>query len=458
MRISTVKDVPNIVLFLGIIVLFSTASIVATNFAFMITDKIYNGVMVGDIAVGGLTVKEAENKILSSVQRRLSDSPIIVKYEGASWAISSQDIDFTVDSAKLAEQAFNVGRSGGVFRQFKERYITINGGYNVPIIPSYNTDKLKAILGKVSREINSEPHNAQVLIDGARIIKLPESNGRKVDVEQFVLSINENLSDSFPVIIDIPVIIVEPEVKYNDINDIDSILAIYTTQFNPYNENRTQNIKLASDSINGTLLKSGEVLSFNDLVGLRIAEAGYKEAPVFVEGKIVPDLGGGVCQVSSTLYNAALLADMNIIERTPHFRPPGYVPLGQDATVADKLLDFKFKNNSPHNVYIISQVGGGNITIIILGNDNAERPEITIEAMDKKVIEPNTIVKQDPSLEYGRQVIESQGQKGFMISTYRVKRVNGKEIARENLSTDEFKPEDRIVRVGTRVSSPNTIK
>ena len=116
MRISTVKDVPNIVLFLGIIVLFSTASIVATNFAFMITDKIYNGVMVGDIAVGGLTVKEAENKILSSVQRRLSDSPIIVKYEGASWAISSQDIDFTVDSAKLAEQAFNVGRGGGVFR------------------------------------------------------------------------------------------------------------------------------------------------------------------------------------------------------------------------------------------------------------------------------------------------------------------------------------------------------
>ena len=277
-------------------------------------------------------------------------------------------------------------------------------------------------------------------------------------MEQFVLSINENLSDSFPVIIDIPVIIVEPEVKYNDINDIDSILAIYTTQFNPYNENRTQNIKLASDSINGTLLKSGEVLSFNDLVGLRIAEAGYKEAPVFVEGKIVPDLGGGVCQVSSTLYNAALLADMNIIERTPHFRPPGYVPLGQDATVADKLLDFKFKNNSPHNVYIISQVGGGNITITILGKDNAERPEITIEAMDKKVIEPNTIVKQDPSLEYGRQVIESQGQKGFMISTYRVKRVNGKEIARENLSTDEFKPEDRIVRVGTRVSSPNIIK
>ncbi|MDD4601179.1 hypothetical protein SDC9_06122 [bioreactor metagenome] len=458
MQKLTVKEISNVVLFLGIIILFSTISIVATNIAFMVTDKVYNGVTVGDIDVGGLSVQEAEAKIKDSVQRRLNKTPITMRYEGDNWPLFSNEITFAIDSTRLAEQAFNVGRCGSVFRQFKERYITIHGGYTVPLIPSYDSDKLKAIIADIAAKIDRDPHNAEVRLDGVNVIKLPESKGIKVNVEQLIKVLNSKLDDGFPVVIDIPVSEIEPTVQTSDINDIDGIIAMYTTQFNPVNENRAQNIQLAANSISGALLRSGEIFSFNDLVGLRIAEVGYKEAPVFIEGKLVPDLGGGVCQVSSTLYNVVLLADMEIVERTSHFRPPGYVPLGQDATVADNLLDFRFRNSLSNNIYILSQIKEDNLTIFILSKNSAMRPDISIESANKKVVEPNIIIKQDPNLDYGRQVIETQGQKGFMISTYRVKRSSGKEVDRELLFTDEFKPEDRVVRVGTRVSLRQAIK
>ncbi|MPM34776.1 hypothetical protein SDC9_81363 [bioreactor metagenome] len=458
MRISTGKDITNIVLFLAIITVFSSISLVATNMAFMVTDKIYNGVMVGDIAVGGLSVKEAEDKIDANFRHRLNDPPIIMNYEGNCWKVTAEEVEWTLDSEKLAQQAFNVGRRGSISQQFKERFITINGGYKVPLAPSFNNERLHVIIAGIAEIIDREPHDAEVLLDGSRVIRIPDTRGRKVDIDLLTVTLHEKLNAGFPVIIDIPVTEVEPKVQASDIEDIDSVISMYTTQFDPANENRAQNITLASNSIGGTLLRPNEVFSFNNLVGLRIAEFGYREAPVFIEGKIVPDFGGGVCQVSSTLYNAILLAEMKIEERTSHFRPPGYVPLGQDATVADNLLDFKFRNGLPQNIYILSQVSTDSITIYILSKNSPNRPEIVIESVKEKVIAPNTIVKQDLSLDYGKQVIENQGQKGFVVSTYRVKRVSGKEIGREHLFTDEFKPDDRVVRVGTKVSSRQVIK
>lgn len=458
MRISTGKDIINIALFLGIIVLFSSISLVATNMAFMVTDKIYNGVIVGDIAVGGLTVKEAQDKIEANFQRRLDDPPIIMNYEGNHWKVGTDQIQWALDPAELAQQAFYVGRRGNILKQFQERFITINGGYRLSLAPSYSKEQLSVIIKDIAEELDREPHDAKILLDGSRIIQLPDTHGRKVDIELLAVTVHEKLNAGFPAIIDIPVTEVEPKVKTSDIEDIDSVISMYTTQFDPVNENRAQNITLASHSIGGTLLRPGEMFSFNELVGLRIAEFGYREAPVFIEGKIVPDFGGGVCQVSSTLYNAVLLAEMKIEERTSHFRPPGYVPLGQDATVADNLLDLKFRNVLPNNAYIFSQVSSDSITIYILSKNSPNRPEILLESVKEKVIEPNTIVKQDPSLDYGKQVIENLGQKGFIVSTYRVKRMNGKEVEREHLFTDEFKPDDRVVRVGTRVFSRQAIK
>jgi vancomycin resistance protein YoaR len=257
------------------------------------------------------------------------------------------------------------------------------------------------------------------------------------------------MSSSIPITLPLSAQEVTPNIISSDLKQINGVLSSYTTQFNPDDYNRTENIELAAKSINGVLLKSGDLFSFNNLVGHRISENGYKIAPVFIDGKLVPDWGGGVCQVSSTLYNAALLADMAIVERTSHYHPPGYVPLGLDATVADNQLDFKFKNSLSNNIYIVSKITGDELTVYIFGKQGENVPEIRILTTDKKVLEPNTIIKQDPRLEAGREIVDDIGQKGFQVTTYRAKYENGKELSRELISYDEFPSEDRIVRVGT---------
>lgn len=444
------KRSANIIFFLGIILLFSLVSFIAANTAFMISDEIYSGISIGDIMVGGLTRDKALATVNGAFAERTKKPPIVLKYQNQAWTVPAQDIGLSIDAENLVRQAYNIGREGNIMRQMRERYIAINHGYPLPLKMVYQEEKLSDLLSNIAQMINREPHEAALLQQGSGVRIIPETVGRKVDIEATMDKIKTQLNARMPVSIDIVVNEQVPAIKSKDFSNIDGVIASYTTLFDAGNSNRTQNISLAARSIDRVLVRPSEIVSFNKLVGLRLAEYGYKEAPVFIDGKLVPDWGGGVCQVSSTLYNAVLLADLEIEERSSHFRPPGYVPIGQDATVADNLIDFKFKNTLPGNIYISTEVLEGKMTVYVFGKRSPNRPDIQIVATDKQIIEPNTIVKQDAKLELGKEVVESEGQKGFIITTYRIKSINGREIGREYLATDEFAPEDRVVRVGSK--------
>lgn len=457
MRTVTTKTT-NIIIFFSLIVAFSTVSILAATAAFMVTDKIYNGVVVGDIMVGGLSAHEAQEKIRVTFESRIKQPPITLKYQENEWNISADEIELSIDAENLAAQAYSIGRRGSFLQQLCERYVAINYGHSIPLLPSYNNEKLRNSINTAIGLVNREQRNAEIILSGSKVSVVPEIIGRKVEVDKLIEVTTSNFQRNIPFIVEIPVEEIVPAILAQDLKDIDGVIAIYTTHFDPSNQNRVQNIRVAAKSIHGTLVRSNEVFSFNNRVGPRLAQYGYKEAPVFIDGKLVPDVGGGVCQVSSTLYNAVLLADMKIEERTSHFRPPGYVPLGQDATVADNLLDFRFQNSLPYNSYIYSELFQDQFTVYILGKNSTNREEIEIIGADKKVLEPNTIIKQDPKLDFGTEVMESNGQKGFIISTYRVKRISGNEISRDFLFTDEFPAEDKVIRVGTKVSANKGIK
>lgn len=440
----------NLIIFLMVIVLFSLISTLTIDAAFTMTDDIYSGVKVGDIDVGGLSRPAAEAKIAAAFGEWSKQPPITLVYKDKRWPITAQDIDLTIDPAALANDAYAVGRAGNIYNRLKERYLAINSGHKLPLNVTYNYDKLHAKVAAIARTIDQEPKNASLSLSGLTVTHSTEAVGYKVDMAKSLAEIAVQLSAKIPLTLTLAVDEQKPAVYARDLEGIDGVVASYTTLFDPDDKNRTQNIAIAAHNINGVLVKRGEAFSFNNHVGPRLAQYGYKIAPVFINGRLVPDWGGGVCQVSSTLYNAVLLADMAIIERTSHFRPPGYVPLGQDATVADNILDFKFRNNTGSNIYIMADVEGGQLSVNLLGHLSANPPEIQIIAAGKKVWEPKTIVKQDPALDLGKEAVEVEGQKGFQISTYRLKYVNGKEVAREFLATDDYQPEDRVVRVGTK--------
>jgi vancomycin resistance protein YoaR len=458
MKVSINQNSKNIMLFLSIIILFSLTGFIAVNTAFAISDNIYDGVFIGDISVGGLSIDEAKNKIIKDFKNKTANSPISLKYKEKTWSISNKDIELDIDADKLAQQAYNVGRVGNIVNRLQERYLTVNHGYTIPMSLRYNQTKLQEFINKVADTVYSNPQNASLTYQNSKIIIQPERNGYKVDVAKTWADLTAIINIQLPVTLELTVNEIPPAILSQDLVDMDSLLSIYTTQFDPYDKNRSQNINLAAKNINNILVRPNEVFSFNKYVGERLSENGYKEAPVFIEGKLSLDWGGGVCQVSSTLYNAALLADMAIEERTSHFHPPGYVPLGQDATVADNLLDFKFKNTTGNNIYITCDVSNKELIVQMFGKRNPAATDIRIVATDKKVLEPNTIVKQDPTLEMGKEIIDSEGEKGFQVTTYRVKYANNQEVKREYLAYDEYKAEDKIIRIGTKLLSNQATK
>lgn len=440
--------------------LFSSVSMIAANTAFMVSDGIYQGVTVEDIPVGGLSVIQAQEKIAAIFEERIVESPVItLVYHEQKWTIFAQDIDLNISADKLAQQAYDVGRTGNIINRLKERYLAINQGHKLPLTVQYNQDIIYDILTNIAKSVDRKPQNAKLkMTENSRIEIAPEIIGHKVDLNKTLLNIVENLNTKPTFSLSLSVDDFQPSVSAYDLKDINGLIASYITQFNSWEQNRTQNVLLASRSINGVLVRTGEIFSFNDVVGLRLPKYGYKEAPGYVNGVLVPDWGGGVCQVSSTLYNAVLLADLGIEERTAHFYPPGYVPIGQDATVADNLLDFKFKNTSPNNIYIISEMLGNRLVVNIFGKQVENSPEISVISTDKRALEPNTIIQQDPNLELGREIIESEGQRGFQVTTYRLKKFNGKVINNELLATDEFRPVDRVVRIGTKMPAQQSKK
>lgn len=198
----------------------------------------------------------------------------------------------------------------------------------------------------------------------------------------------------------IPLKITKPSITTNDIGEeaFPNLLATFSTTYSTKNSNRSTNISLASKKINGVVLMPGEVFSYNSTVGKRTAAAGFKEAAVYSGGEVTTGIGGGICQVSSTLYNSVLLANLEIVERFNHGFNPGYVKAGTDATVSWGGPDFKFKNNRNYPIKIVCNGSGGTITTKIYGLKEENEFEVEIQAYITSYIPYSTITKQDPSL------------------------------------------------------------
>lgn len=225
-------------------------------------------------------------------------------------------------------------------------------------------------------------------------------------------------------------------------------LASYSTRYNKSKVNRSANVELAARRINGTVLLPGDVFSYNDIVGKRTAENGFKNAPVYENGKSVDGIGGGVCQVSTTLYSAVLYADLEIVKRQNHSLTVSYVPLGQDATVVDGAIDFQFKNNTDTPIRIDSSAGGGSISISLVGTPVSGKSVKLIHETTATVA-PTEKEVNDPSLPSGTRKVTSQGKTGYTISSTKIVYMDGKEISRKSLGNSKYKMVPTEVSIGT---------
>ncbi len=229
---------------------------------------------------------------------------------------------------------------------------------------------------------------------------------------------------------------------------LNNIISTYTTYFNRSQSNRVCNIKLAAQKLNGTVVMPKEVFSFNKIVGARLKGRGYKKATEIINGERVKGVGGGVCQVSSTLYNTVLLANLKIVERRHHSQPVGYIPLGRGATVYYGQIDFKFKNNTESPVVILAKIINNQLTISLLGRDSGEQVEIITS--NPEIIKKKVIVKTDNSLSVGDKRIVCQGRDGIKVKVQRIVKRGDKIIKKEDVSYNFYPSSPTIVKVNRR--------
>ncbi len=411
-------------------------------------NKILPGVSAFGVELEGLKKEEARD-ILQLIASKMIDSPRILVFEDKEFKfIPHKELDAFIDLNRVVEETYDIARTGNVFKRIKDRIVVWRKGYELPFQAEFNPQKFEDFQNKISSLINRIPRDAYV--EGNRIIE--SRIGVKLDLEKFKEEITESLKslDEEKYIFDIPVITVNPKITTQNILKelaISGELGIYFTSLENKEENTIYNIKLSSEVINGILIKPQEIFSFNKYVGPAEKADGYKESTIIANGIFVNGYGGGICQVSSTLYNAALLANLPIIERYNHSvygEATEYVPLGQDAAIFYGFKDLRFKNNSDHAIVIFSKVFRDTLQVSIFGG-NEDKAEVEIISKDKKIIDYQIIREKDSKLEAGQEIVVQEGVPGYQIKTYRIVSKEGEEKI-EFLAEDTYKSVPMIVR------------
>lgn len=307
-------------------------------------------------------------------------------------------------------------------------------------------------LEKIRNEIYKEPKDAYVT-------KNPTEVHTHVNGVDFAISMDEAKKiieeDKDEYTIPLKITIANKTIADLGEEAFPDMLSTFTTRYDASNYNRSTNIELATKSINGTVIMPGEVFSYNQTIGRTTLEKGYKEGTAYVGGKVVPDVGGGICQVSSTLYNTALLANLEIVERSNHLFETSYVSPSRDATVYWGSIDFKFKNTRSYPIKIVGTAKNGVVKIDLYGIKEKEEYEVEIESEVISYIPNETEYKKDSTLASGKQVVEQIGFNGCKSRGYRILKKNGVVISRTLLSTDTYSPQNKVVRVGTKKSTTN---
>lgn len=306
-------------------------------------------------------------------------------------------------------------------------------------------------IDKIHEEIYKEVKDAYYTQNPFEIH--PEEEGIDFDVEAAKKALEEDKEEY-----EIDLKITKPKVTTSQIGTeaFPDQLATFRTNYDGGDKDRTTNLQLACNKINGKVVMPNETFSYNKTLGARTAAAGYKNAKVYEAGQVVDGIGGGICQISTTLYNAVLRANLEIVERRNHQFVTSYVEAGMDATVVYGMTDFKFKNTRKYPVKIIASAKNGVATVSLYGIKESEEYTFSFRTVTVSTIPTSTKYIDDATLPAGTEKVKQKGANGKKTETYMTKMLNGKIVETKILSRDTYDAMQRIVLRGTKGATNTT--
>ncbi|MGF7056713.1 VanW family protein [Brassicibacter mesophilus] len=413
------------------------------------TTSIHKGVAINGVSVSGKNAIEASKYLENRFQKQLMDRRINLKYKDYILAVKYEDIGVKYDYYLASKKAYQIGREGNIRERLKSILSAKIYGKDINMEIIYDNRKISSIIDIVKYGVNDESKDAEIRIVNDKPAITREVIGKKVQEDALKERIVNSLMYSD--IVEIPVIEDIPRLTKATLSKITSKIGSFSSSFKGSTAGRIHNINLASKSIDGRIILSGETFSFNNTTGSRDADAGYKESIVIVDGDYTSGVGGGVCQVSTTLYNALLLSNIEIVERHPHSIPASYVKHGRDAAVAYNYLDLKFRNSLDVPIYLRARTSANNLIIDIFSKEDENGKAIKIESDIVEKIEPEIEESIDSLLSPGEKIVVQKGRYGYKVKTYKITYHKGKEIDRELITNDYYKPKKYIIKKGPAI-------
>lgn len=420
-------------------------------------EKVFAGnVYIEDLAVGGLTKEEAKEKLEQDVLEKISKQSLVFTKEDISIEVPLSDLGLTYNIDEMIDEAFYVGHDGSFWEKYKILKDGMQEKKSFELSKTINEQTISEKLNNYAQEFYEAPINASYTRKSGTFIITKEVNGKKLNIESTEeLAINAlqemEYANEEHVRVEVVMDTIIPECTEELLQKSQTLLSSFSTSYNNANANRNENLKVASKKITRMLLPD-EIFYLSNQFEPFTEAAGYKSAGTIVNGKIEDSLGGGVCQVASTLYNSVLLTDLEIVMRQNHSLAVSYVPLGRDATYNTDTIDFRFKNNSGYPMYIEGYCANNEVIVNIYGNSNFKSQyDIKFESEVTEVIPaPATKYEDDSTLEEGKEVVETTAIDGKRVNLYKLYYANGVLEKRVLVNRSYYRPRAAVVKRGTK--------
>lgn len=421
------------------------------------SNTFYKGTTINGVNVSGMDYMEAEQLLAQTFKDKSESFKLELKYQDKNWKFDKNDFTVNSEIHTIIEEAQKRDQINSSYEnqtakieELKKQGVSINVAFNYIFVG------LDDKIDKIISEIEIEPVNSKLEFDKQKnkFIATEHKNGLRVNKEQLYFDINEQFNLTNNVSVEIKTLEEIPEITKEQNEEINQEVASFTTYVSDSTGGRKNNVKLALQKFNGVIVEPGEEVSFNKVTGPHTIENGYKVATIIYKGQFVDGVGGGVCQASTTLYNALLLANAEITEVHKHTLPVKYVPLATDAMVSEHLADFKFKNNSEYPLLIVTNSTSESVNVKIYSHPLDVQIKTRAEVV-KTLNHSGDIIKPDTNKEYTNKVLFKGEQyrltyprSGYEAVAYLEYYKNGEKIDEKQIRHEIYAPQNGIVIEG----------
>ena len=422
------------------------------------SNVIENGTMINGVNVGGMDYYDAEKLIYDVFKEKSENFSLTLKYKDKTWTFDKDDFKVNSEIHTIIEEA---QKRNEIVESYEKQTETLkdlqNDGASVNVAFNYIFVGLDEKIDEIIKEIEIEPVNSEIKFNAqnSNPFEVTEhKNGLRVNKEQLYFDINEQFNKTNKVEVEIKTFEQVADVTKQENLENTTQISTFVTYVSDSTGGRKSNVKKALDCFNGFVVDPNETVSFNKVTGPHTLDNGYKIATIIYNGRYVDGVGGGICQASTTLYNALLLADAEILEVHKHTLPVKYVPLAMDAMVSDYVADLKFKNVSDEPLYIQTVCDSESVRVNIYGKkldkEIKTRSETleTIKHTGDKIVPDTNKEYSDKVLFKGEQYRLTYPRNGYEAKAYVEYYVDGKKVEEKEIRHEIYKPQNGIVVEG----------